>query len=512
MNSGHSHVAAPGRGHPVLMDSKRLQPEVAQLLDSHEFRTSIAKVAQVVLIKRAAAEGDVLKWGRLAMPDKFNLPPCKDLHGWLVEQRLAEYLAARAPRGFAKTTTQCNLIPMYQALVEPDLFNFYLTVQANDEKATSVNRAIKMELEQNELLQLAYGRQVTDRWTDSEFELRNGVVFKSVGAGASMRGIQYRNRRPDYVTLDDPYDENELYSLEATERVNRWIKGTLLKVLARSRRSAFHVTNTLANTADITLAMEKWPQCVSRAFSSLITEADGSKRSLWPEMLTVKQLEEDRERMGSFLFDREMQSLITDDTESIVKTSWLEKWEFDPELVFSRFTKDFHITNVMLGHDPSTGTAEGDPAGFAMIVETQGPGTRKDWWLMDAEDKVMSWDERLGRLERMHSAQNALGPEFRVRRARVEGIGGFKDYGEQAKLKTSLPVDVVTFTKGKIAHLAQHQSKFEFGKFHVSKKISIPLQDKLREQLTKNKPKHDDFRDAVLLALDASVLNMKDWV
>src|ERR1019366_1232811 len=139
-----------------------------------------------------------------------------ELHGWLVENRKAETLVARAPRGFGKTVVQGNLIPMFQALVEPELFNFYLSVQATDEKALSVNRAIKSEFEENEVLQMAYGRQVSSRWTDAEFELKNGVVFKAVGAGASMRGMQYKNRRPDFLTLDDPYNEEQMNSLEAT--------------------------------------------------------------------------------------------------------------------------------------------------------------------------------------------------------------------------------------------------------------------------------------------------------
>jgi hypothetical protein len=485
-----------------------LTPQMLEILQNPDFRRGVTLGVRASLMKRAAARGDVLAWGAYAMPEKFSLPFCRDLHGWMVDNRRSKTSALKAPRGFAKTTIGSSLIPMYQALNEPKAYSFYLSVQANDVKALAVNRTIKAELEENDAIRAAYGNQISPRWTDAEFQLRNGVVFKSVGAGCSLRGLQYRNRRPDYVTLDDAYDENEIYSEEATERVNDWIRGTLYKVLARSRDNAFHVTGTSINKRDILELMSKWPGCTYATFGAI--KADGSP--LWPELYTLADLAEDRERMGTALFNREMLNILTDDSESIVKGAWLKNWEFDPAVVFARNDRDFHIVEVVLACDPSTGTEEGDPAGFATVVKTKGPGTRNDFWLMDAENKIMSWDERMAQLERMQSTINARGPVFRLRRAKVEAIGGFKDFANQVKAHTSLPVELVLTSKGKVGSLAAKAGVFEFGKFHVSKEIPQKLRDELHSQLTQNEPKHEDLRDAVLMAIDDQVRDMRSWV
>jgi len=499
-----------GHTAPELSAMSEVTPEQQALLGSPEFRHAVSVAARAALVRRAAARGDVLAWGQAAMPDKFNLPFCRGLHQYLVDVRGAETSAVKAPRGFAKTVIGCTLIPMYQGLQEPKTFNFYLNVQANDEKALAVNRSIKQEVEENEVLRAAYGYQVSNRWTDGEFELRNGVVFKSVGAGVSIRGMQYRNRRPDYVMVDDVYDEADIYSLEATERVNSWLKGTLYKVMARARRSSFHVRGTAINRADILTEMAaSWPGCVSRTFAAI--REDGS--SLWPELYTLAELEEDRQRMGTIIYNRELMNACADESECIVKDSWLKDWEFDPATRFAKMDRDFHVDTVLLGCDPSTGEKEtGDPAGFAVVVKTKGPGTRYDYWVVALHNEVMSWDARLAQLERMQSMQNARGLDFRVRRAFVEGIGGFKDFGNQAKAKTSLPVEVVSWVKGKKANLAAKSGDFEFGRVHVSRDVDPKLRNLLRDQLTQNEPKHDDLRDAVLLCLEDKTLSMKSWV
>jgi len=482
---------------------------IDQIIANKEFRHAITVAARAVMAKKAAKRHDILAWGKAIMPDKFSLPFCADLHGYMTKIRGESISSLKAPRGFAKTIIGCSLIPLYQALVEPKTFNFYLNCQANEEKALSVNRAIKQELEDNEILHLVYGDQITGRWTDQEFLLKNGVVFKSVGAGVSLRGLQFRNRRPDYVIVDDLYDESDVYSLDATHKKNDWAKGTLYKILSKSRRSAFHVQGTAINKADILTEMEKWPGCLSKTFSAL-TE---SGKSLWPELYTLQELAEDKLRMGTVIYNREMMNTCQDDTEALVKSTWLQDWEYDPAVRWNQRSMEVRVNGSILGCDPSTGSSEtGDPAGFCVVVETSGPGSKRDWWIEQLHNAPMSWEARLAQLERMQAFQNAKGPEFKIKRARIEGVSGFADFGNQAKAKTGLPVEVVTFVKGKLANLASKAGHFEFGRVHLSKEIPQALRDTLREQLTTNQPKHDDLRDALLLTLDETQLLMRSWV
>jgi hypothetical protein len=359
-------------------------------------------------------------------------------------------------------------------------------------------------------LRYLYGNQVGARtWTERVFVMTNGTVFMAAGAGQSIRGMQYRNRRPTYIIVDDLYDEDEIDNAEAVERKNSWFWGSLYPARAKGRGSGFHVQGTAISKNDVLAQMAQQPGVTYRQFAAI--KPDGSV--LWPELNTRESLEEERQRMGSIIFDREMMSKRGDSAGVIIKSAWLKGWEYDPVTKWARRDPEVRIASVLMGCDPSTGEKEtGDPAGFATVVKTLGPGTRVDYWIEALAEGLMTWEERLSQLERMQSFQSGRGPEWRVTRAYIEAIGGFKDFGDQAKKRTSLPIELVTWVKGKRANLAAKSGHFEFGRVHLSVAIPKPLRDKLVDQLTTNDPRHDDLRDSVLLCLEDPTTSMKGWV
>ena len=165
--------------------------------------------ARVELAKRCAKEGDVLGWGKAIFQKKFSLPFCHELHDYLVETMLEEFTNTEAPRNHAKTTIRCFLIPIYLALERPDLFKHYLNVQATGKKAIAVNLAIRNEIEKNLAVRTMYGDLTSsEKWLDSQFVLANGIVFTAISAGQSIRGLNYNNIRPDFINVDDLYDDS----------------------------------------------------------------------------------------------------------------------------------------------------------------------------------------------------------------------------------------------------------------------------------------------------------------
>src|SRR3990167_9152286 len=163
---------------------------------------SIQRSARLELAERYAKEKRILDWGKMLFPDKFTLPYCRELHGYFEEIRADEFTNTEAPRNHSKTTIKCFLIPIFQALLDPETFRHYLQVQATGAKAIAVNVAIKNELEINRDLVELYGEQVGERWNDQQFVTSKGVIFTGVGAGQSIRGVNWRNIRPDYIIVD----------------------------------------------------------------------------------------------------------------------------------------------------------------------------------------------------------------------------------------------------------------------------------------------------------------------
>lgn len=486
---------------------------------SSEERRAVHFAARVEAARRFAAAKDVLNWARVTMPEKFYRPFCRELHQYFVDIRHAEISSTVAPRGHAKTIIKCCVIPMFLGLEEPDSYNYFANVQNTTTKAVAVNFAIKYELEHNEVLRALYGDQVSaEKWTDAQFMLKNGVVFQGLGAGESIRGLQFLNRRPTYLIVDDLYSEDNLEHPDSIETVNRWFWSSLWPTRAKGKNTSFQVQGTAIGTNDIMAKLGEMPGVVHREFAAY---DEKTERVLWPELNTLAQLKQDRERMGSAIFDREMQGKRRNTADSIVKEHWLNGWEYDPAVKWANLARDFgpatqvRILGSTLACDPSTGKDEGDPAAFAIGVETLGPGSKKELWIEALEEGQLSFDGRLAKLEQL-KAQHAgrlPDPAFRLRRAYVESIGGFADFGNQAKLKTGLPIELVTFVKGKVANLAAKSGAFEFGRVHVSTAVPKALRERLKDQLLINAPVHDDLRDAVLMLLeDPTGVPMKSWV
>ena len=445
------------------------------------------------------------------MPEKFDLPFCP-LHDYIVETRSEPTGSLKAPRGHSKTTVGCTLLPLFGALEEPGRpFDFYLNVQATDDKALAINRSIKSEIESNQIIRYTYGNQVGSRWTDAEFVTTKGVVFKAVGAGVSIRGIQYNNRRPNWVRADDLYNEEDIHNIEATLKKNAWLKSTLYKTLARGRPTSFHVQGTAINRADILNEMEKWPGCKSRTFSALTKEG----KPLWPALYTKAQLEEERVRLGSIIFNRELMNVCQDDSEAIIESAWLQGWEYDPAVRWAKgFTREFPYIATKLCVDPSIGEKLlNDYTGVALIVVTGVPGgNRKDYWIEGLWEEHLSLEGRIALLQRIQEQRKAFTPAPSITQAPIEGIAGFKDFVAQVRARTTLPVNEISVVKDKISNLESKSGHFEGGRIHISRAIPPQLRERLVDQLVQNKPEHDDLRDAVLLGLEDPTIQMKDWV
>ncbi len=446
------------------------------------------------LAKRAAAAGDVLEWGKAVMPDKFSLPYCS-LHRYLVSSRHKRLFAVKAPRWHSKTTIDCTLIPLYQALEEPHKpFSVNLVIEANDEKALALNRAAKHELEHNAVLRYVYGDQSSARWTDAEFVTRSGVAFKASAAGASTRGIQYNNRRPDRVRIDDLYNEEDIHNLEMTRKKTEWFKSTVYNLLAQDHVSSLGVLGTAINAEDVLTVMEKWEGCEHKTFKAL--QDDGT--ALWPELYDEKKLEQMRKHIGPVIFNREMQSTISDDTEAVIRGAWLDGWEKDPADV--RVDRDNEVVDVLVLCDPSIGkNSTNDPTGFALMWKLQRSDGSLPWYFITAlRNDRLSLQQRLDHVRDWVASSQHAHP---VRNIRVETISGFKDFGDLVQSQIPVPCTMVDRVPDKLTNLEKKSYFFQNHRVFISTRIPQALREELRLQLTTNYPTHDDLRDAVLLGL-----------
>lgn len=469
-------------------------------------RIVLRRAARLEWADMCAKEGDVLGWGMAVFPDKFSLRYCPSFHSYLVEIRQELLTGTEGPRNHAKTIISCFLIPIFEGLVKPEVCKHHLNVQATGKKADAVNVSIRHEIESNEIIKTLYGEQVGDkRWTDSQFVLKNGVIYTSVGAGQSIRGINYDNIRPQSLRVDDLYDKDHINNLEATEKMNDWFWGDLYPARDKAWPARVHVTGTAINNYDVLERMKKMTGVKFKSFKAI--QDDGT--ILWPELNTREQLEQERENMGSLIFAREMQNERRDETTAIIKRSWLyptdgsPNWEYDPaELVFGR---ERVLAAALLTCDPSIGEkVQNDATADALIYqvrETDGVGKQGDsWYIHQVWNEHLSLDKRVKLLSDIAAKQPN---EFGISQVRIESIAGFKDFTAEVRRRTNLPVREIDVVKDKISNIESKSHFFENRKVRLNRHIDPKLKDQIVYQLTTNYPQHDDIRDAILLGLDS---------
>ncbi len=487
--------------------AERLGPEAV---------TEIRRQARIELARRCAQNGDILGWGAALFPDKFPLAYCEELHGYFVKIRHEPFTNTEAPRGHSKTTIKCFLIPIYQALVEHESFKHYLNVQATEEKALAVNRAIKTELERNEYVRELYGDQVGARWTDGQFVLQNGVVFSCLGAGQSIRGLNYNNIRPDYCIVDDLYDHSDINNKESTLKKNEWFWSDLYPALAQFGNTCMHVQGTAINKVDLLEELKGKRGVISRTFTTIIDWA--KKIVLWPALKTFEKVMEQKDKVPLTIWEREWENKRRDDATSIIKQAWLSSWEYDPTDLHKlirdgreqralqergeKFVRYLTVESIRIGNDPSIGkNKENDFTGTSLVFKTywNDSPAESHYWIEDLREEKLSKQERLDQLKDIITSR----PEdLPVHEVRIEAIGAFNDYADDAQDYLPVAVNRVNHVPDKITNLENKSLPFQKGRVHLNRNLPAAVRQKLYDQLTTNYPPHDDVRDGVLLAID----------
>lgn len=427
---------------------------------------------------------DVLVWGQYYFPDKFTLPFCEELHRYIIEIAEEPFTSTLAPRGHAKTTISCFLIPLYIALNFPQKYRHFLNIQATSTKAIAVNLSIRHELEQNELLIRDYGEMLSDeKCTERQFVLKSGIVFTAIGSGESMRGINYRNIRPDYVIGDDLYDEDSIENIKNVRKINSWFWSSVYKCVANDKFVCIHIQGTAISREDLMHDLSKRDRWKFKKFQA-VTDFDKGL-VLWFENKrnTIAAQLADREEMGSIIYSREMQNELRDDESSIIKLGYIQYIDEIPA--------DERVIHRIGAIDPAEKTKEvNDFTGKVGVVWTE----NKNVYVIDAREDKLTFDKNKKDIEAWHSRYEFDTVPFETNKA----FGLF----EELKRTTTVPVRERIADKDKITRLIAVSHMFENGKVFFLNSIPKKALNELVDQLVTNFPAHDDMRDALVLCIE----------
>lgn len=116
------------------------------------------------------------------------------------------------------------------------------------------------------------------------FRGRN-IILAAMGANSSLRGLNLKNKRPDFILMDDIQTKECADSPQLSETLLTWMLGTLMKTKPHTGCLYLYTGNMYQGEGCILRKLKNNPVWVSFVCGGIL--ADGN--SIWPELVSVDQ-------------------------------------------------------------------------------------------------------------------------------------------------------------------------------------------------------------------------------
>jgi len=221
---------------------------------------------------------------------KYDNPqPIPPVHREMWELCCSEsrYVAMAAPRGHAKSTAITHAYGLASLLFRQA--DFALIVSDTETQAAEFLGDMKAELADNDALKETFEvkKILRDTHTDFICEMKDGHRFRVLAKGSEqkLRGIKWRNRRPNLILGDDLENDDIVMNPERREKFRRWFYNALLpcgsdKCLYRFVGTVLHLDSMLNRL----MSDPEWDTLLFEAHNPDFTEI------LWPEKFSKRRL------------------------------------------------------------------------------------------------------------------------------------------------------------------------------------------------------------------------------
>ena len=116
------------------------------------------------------------------------------------------------PRGHAKSVHLDVGIPLW--LKFKGELHVMVLVGKSEDNADALLSDLQAELQFNQYIVEDFGEQYNSGcWQEGEFVTKDQCAFFSRGRGQSPRGLRFRDKRPDYIVVDDLDDVGVFFSI-----------------------------------------------------------------------------------------------------------------------------------------------------------------------------------------------------------------------------------------------------------------------------------------------------------
>lgn len=430
------------------------------------------------------------------------------LFGWFINQRYVEletpqfhreilsdvsdvsnkFIGVAAPRGHAKSTTVDFTYALW-ATVYPQESGLHFGVIVSDTVTQAIEfvNSLKDQFETNVIMRWLYGDLTSSEWRDGEFVTSTGIKWLSKGTGMKLRGLRYREHRPDLIIFDDIENDERVATAEQRKKLKNWFTKAALPALARDGRAIIigtilHHDSLLNNIINHREMFAAWK---TRLYRAIMVDKSGKENALWPEHINLENLKRMRDDpkyigyIGSLAFAQEYQNKPFDESDAIIQPAWVKWAPARPDIRTV-------VASVLTVDPAASEKTKADPTG-KIFAELTNEG---NVYIGYVGNKRLSPKKNADELDKLNGRYNpnAIGIEG--------GVLGlvFRD------LLAGLPVIGVKADTDKVRRLLAVARFFEAGQvFFVEDAPNInALYDQLIEFPSGS---HDDMVDALVYAI-----------
>lgn len=266
--------------------------------------------------RKKRGETDLLYFFATYLPHYFSTA-FGDFHGeWQEATELRDQFAlVGAPREHAKSTFFTLGNPLHKIVYA--LRRFLWLLSDTHEQASAFTLQVKMELEENPRLRHDFGDLKTRKWSDDEFETANGCKVLARGRGDKVRGLRFRQYRPDLAVFDDMENDENVENPRRVKALVNWIRGSVLGSLGAGY-NAIMVGNLFDPRSAISQLIadvddEGVPRYWSRVYDAILDEGTPQERPLWPANWPMERLIKKRHDVGTYAFNKEYRNRVAVD-------------------------------------------------------------------------------------------------------------------------------------------------------------------------------------------------------
>lgn len=460
-------------------------------------------------------------------------------HGELYDYYEAEgNFAGAAPRGFSKSTVTDTIYAAQRALYARS--HFILLISDTFMQATSLLDGLKSELEANEMILWMFGDVRGRIWSSEgliinawpESGRREVVKILPRGAGMKIRGLRFKQYRPDLVILDDIENDEAVESPEQREKLYNWFFRALLPALAKDISKIIFIGTLLHRESLLSKALRgdgPFSGWYRKRWQGILE--DGT--SLWPERFTIEYLTAMRDDpnhplyMGPIEFSQEIQNNPISEKDQIIKPQWTRS-----QFSFNQQITDWMIKTHNMNADNATRTWLREH--FSSLVGHIDPAIseneRADFWAMatvgitkkcpicpdGGANHILILDVLRLKEEDPNAQAKIIAEEYLLWRhdkiniesvAYQAGLAAIvKNLG--MKMRVHIPVRKWKPDRSKRRRAVLQSGLWAAGHVHI--RSDMPFTGVFIEEVTQfPQGVHDDMFDAVLGASEGAVLRIK---